>query len=222
MSVQAGERMAELEQMNPAQFQFVNARDLTGVLMDVSDTYADHEFWERASLAFSRMPTPVLKITSDTFSPDFLEKQFYSFASLRLREAFDLGHDAVRYRNVDARLSTSAVQARQYAVFDVRQYGNPFDRNKMLGEEREVRQPDGSLRREWIMDWENRMRLSPDVYFRHDFVAPAPLFKAVGSSWVFATDSLAERVMRAGITDMIFVDIAGSDRPLESRMRQPS
>ena len=39
------------------------------------------------------------------------------------------------------------------------------------------------------------------------FVAPAPLFRVPGISWSLATDALADRVMRAGISDVVFMDI---------------
>ena len=200
----------------PPKFTWTNLQDLNNVTFDSIGQHADHEFWETSSLAFSLIPTPRLRVTDPRFTPDYFQFQAYPVVSLSLRRLLDLNDRVVRYRNIDTTLCIPEVQALGYSLVDVIQYANPFDPNRTSGQVRDVRQSDGSLRREWVVDY----AVGVECYFRDDFVPPAPLFRGTGTLWTFATDELAERVMRAGIDDMLFQDIEGPHTPVRERMRQ--
>jgi hypothetical protein len=51
------------------------------------------------------------------------------------------------------------------------------------------------------------------VRWRADFVAPAPLFQAAGVPWTLSTDTLAERIRAAGITDVLLQDVTQDLEP---------
>ena len=183
------------------------------------EEYADHEMWDILTLTFSRVPIPRLRVTDPTFDVNIMEIGGFRFASARLRRVLDLDDRTIRYRPVDASLSVPEVQALDYAAFNVTPIGNPFDPDRMKGEVRPARQLDGSLKDDWVLDNEWLLK-GAEVYFRADFVPPAPLFRATGSQWIFATDDLAERVMRAGIDDVLFQDITGPIHPRRDQNRK--
>ncbi len=206
-----------LEDSKPPAFVWDNLSDFHRALNSVLEPYSDHEFWEIPSLAFSRIPAPRLKVTDPSFQIDYFSKSVHRFASERLQRTLDVGPQ-VRFRPIDDSLCPKEVKAQKYAMFDVVCFGNPFDSTRMTGVERNVRQVDGSMHHEWVVDWEHLTR-SPDVFFRSDFVAPAPIFRAVGTTWIFVTDALADQVMRAGIQDVTFTDISGPSAPGVLRSR---
>ncbi len=212
--------MFELQDMKPPRFQWLNESALARVLEQVSTSYPDHEYWEDPSLAFSWIPTPRLLSTDPDYSPNLLETQFYKFASNRLRKALDLDQSVIRYCEIDSSACADNVKTLQLAAFDVIRFGNPLDPARMKGTERDVRQNDGTLHREWVVDYQHMALNQTDSFFRPDFVAPAPLFRCTGTFWILATDELAERVMRAGITDILFTNYSGNLSPGESWFRK--
>lgn len=218
-NIRAHERYDDLERASPPGFSMLNEAGITAAYQVVWEQYHDHEFWEIPNLTFSRIPTPRIRITDPTFDVDMFSYGDFTFVSRKLRRVIGNVSAFARFRSVDMEASVPAVQAIDYEMFEVSQFGNPFDPTRMAGDVRPVRQPDGSLRDEWVMDWFGRVEKSPDVYFRDDFVAPAPMFRGLGSYWTFATDELADRVQRAGIDDVLFLDITGPALPDRDRSR---
>ena len=220
LNVKGLEQIDALRNKIPPGFEWLNSDQIAKVDRTLIEEPGGYEFWQRPSLGFAQIPTPKLSVSDSSFGLNLLTLGVYTFSSSRLRQIFDIGGCDVKYRPVDTSQSVPEVQALGYTAFDVIPFGNPFDPERMLGEMRPVRQLDGSFKNEWVMDWANRMAKSPEVYFRDDFVPPAPLFRATGSLWIFATDDLAERVMRAGIDDVLFQDITGPILPRRDRNRE--
>lgn len=208
----------------PPRFEWLNKGILYGLDKQIAAEHPDHEYWEWLSLAFSRMPTPRLRVTDPTLDSNMLFFSRHGIASTRLRQAFGLDERVIRYRPIDMSACVPEVQALGYEMFDVIAYGNPFDPARMPGHVRPVRQPDGSLRDEWVFDYFGTINEPFEIYFRDDFVPPAPLFRSVGGIWTFATDELADRVQRAGLDDIMFLDISGPilpNRGLRTRPKPP-
>lgn len=218
-SLAAGEAYEAAELAVPPTLTWLNLAQLRSNYARVLEESLSREFWLGPASAFLSMPTPIIEITDPTWRVDYFGFQVYTFISNRLRQAFAVGPDVVRYRDVDSSPSVPEVQALGYCAFDVLPFGNPFDPAKTPGDVRDLRQPDGSIKSEWVLDYMNRLQRGPEIYFRDDFIAPAPIFRGLGTFWVFATDEFADRIMRAGITDMAFRDITGPIEPQQDRIR---
>lgn len=204
----------------PPTWQLLNRGPLLAEADQVKQTYPEHEWWEVNTLMFATMPMPVLRITAPGFDLDFMRYSIFDFVSARARAAFALGDDVIRYRATDTTQSTPDVQRQEYCAFAPVQFGNPYDPDRMPGDVRDVRQPDGTLKREWVLDWFGKYASRPsEVFLRDDFVPPAPLFRAAGSTTIFATDDFAEQVMRAGIDDIAFTDVTGAFDDPRDRLR---
>lgn len=218
-SVSALEKWDVLASAIPPRFSVLNEAEFISADQALRAQYGDHEFWELPSLGFSRMPTIVLKVTDDSFTVDTFLYGQYVFASARLRRAFELPPTVIRYRPVDTSPSVPSVQASDYAMFDPTLFANPFDVNRTPGVRRPVRQPDGSLRTDWVLDREALARGLSGIYIKDDFEPSTPLFPAIGTEWILATKELAERITRAGIDDVLFQDITGPATPDRDRAR---
>ena len=203
-------------------FDYVNFSEVAQRLREVLRfDMINHEMWDAAGVAFRAIPEPILRITDPDFRLDyfFVSQQF---VSARLRSVIGLGPDAIVYRDVDTRQSSAAVQAQDYNMLYVVHRANPFDASRMPGRVRPVRQEDGSLRDEWIAETPERPNLSKavEIFFREDFQPPAPIFRTIGWDFTLATDDFAERVMRAGIAEMAFLQIDGPPQTEELIFRQ--
>ncbi len=95
-----------------------------------------------------------------------------------------------------------------YRVMHPLVFANPLDQSFASGVFEDVILPDGRLTQYWRTE---PPRAGPPVglltRWRDDFVAPAPMFQILGGPWTLVTDALAERVMRAGFDDVIFIDV---------------
>ena len=182
---------------------------------------ADHEVWQRYGLVFRAVPEPILTVTEKDFDLDYFFLLGYDFTSKRLRSALEPFRAALVYRRVDSSSCPLSVRALQYEIVHVLPTSNPFDPERMPGRVRPVRQEDGTLRDEWIVELPDpKPGMVSEIYFRDDFVPPAPIFRAIGTQFTLATDDLAEQVMRAGITDMAFMDISGRQEPGNMILRE--
>jgi hypothetical protein len=203
-SFESAQHFFDLEDAEPPRFEFVNR----GALVQHWDEYDAYGDDKGELLEFDAMPTPVFRIADPAFRPDYLEKSKIQCASLRLRQALDLTEAVIRYRDVNLDQSPPTVHAQEYQAFHVVHFADLIDWNRTPGQVLEHRRPDGSIRRQrYLAHPLDGQR----TYWRDDFTPPAPLFRVFGTSWTLATDALADRVMRAGITDLVFVGIA-SDR----------
>ena len=72
----------------------------------------------------------------------------------------------------------------------------------------DVTGPDGAVRREWRIATPDPSGPPLEILCRDDFAAPAPSFRVPGTSCTLATEALAAAVMRAGIVDLVFQDVA--------------
>ena len=147
---------------------------------------------------------PELVVDQPRFAPNFLWCGF-QFASARLREVLALDADAIDYRPVDASGSTPAVQAADYRWFEARHSADPIDYVRTYGAEPE-RDADGSTSLAWQLSVCGPHAPARVMVWRDDFVPPAPLFRNANGV-LLATEALADRVMRAGLTDVVFQDV---------------
>ena len=161
-----------------------------------------HQDWDERH--FAAGPTPHLVITHGQFAPDYLWSGIH-LASARLRAAFDLGPAAIEYRDVDTAGSTAQVRAADYKVFRVVQRADPVDLRRMHGHEPD-RDVHGDPTTAWTTSITGPHAPSRPTVWRDGFVPPAPLFRD-GHGRFIATDALADRVMRAGISDVMFQDV---------------
>lgn len=179
-SLSSMERMHRLERRRPPRFAVVNQ-----------------------DAAFAAMPTPVLHVAEPGFAPDVIWAGLH-FASARLRDALNLGPDAVEYSDVDTTGSTAA-RAANYKVFRVVHGADPVDLARMYGHEPD-RETDGSPTTAWLLSIAGPHATPTRMIWREGFVPPAPLFRDRDGRLI-ATEALAERVTRAGVTDVVFQDL---------------
>lgn len=209
-ALESMEYLFGLEDQRPPRFELANLLAVGHARRRVESECAGRDDAERALLEFEGMPMPVYRIADAAFKLDFFWHAGLQCASLRLRRALGLTDAVIRYRDVDIQ-SSPAVRAQQYQVLHVVPLGDPIDWSKTAGQTLEVRRPDGSIRKRWFLAAPNPVGPPNRIYWRDDFTPPAPLFRAVGTPWTLATERLADRVMRAGITDLVFQDVT-SDR----------
>jgi hypothetical protein len=193
-----------LEDEEPPRFQLINRNAIFEVWCRFLEG-SEYEAYSEADLArmeFDAMPWPVFRIADPAFRLDYFQVGRLCCLSLRLREALGLSDDVIRYREIDLLDSPPAVHAQEYRAFEVVHHTDPIDWSRTPSEILEYQRADGSTSRRRVLAHPLRR---PHTYWRENFTPPAPLFRAL--SWLMATDELADRVMRAGITDVLFQDI---------------
>jgi hypothetical protein len=200
----------EIWNEEPPRFEIVNEIAIHEYKLRIHDEYGDHEDAERELVQFRGMPTPVFRCADPTFNLDYFDAGMHC-ASSRLRRALGLTEAAISYRDIDLDESPPAVRANEYQAFQLVTFADPIDWSRTPGVAVDVRRADGSFGKEWRLGPPNPSGPRQRIYWRGDFVPPAPLFRAIGTPWMLATDDLADKVMRAGITDLAFLDII-SDR----------
>jgi hypothetical protein len=139
-----------------------------------------------------------LTITEPSFCPDFLHEQAW-FVSARLREVLALDEAVAQYLPVDDRRSHPAARAQDYRLLHVHAVRDAIDPARAKLMTLDYPELDGRVSRQ-VVGVET-------IVWRADFVADVPLFRDPRDQRVFATDALAERVLRAGIADMAFQDV---------------
>ncbi|MGI9449510.1 MAG: imm11 family protein [Geminicoccaceae bacterium] len=136
-----------------------------------------------------------LIIQDDTFAPDFFVQTAW-FVSKRLREVMELGSDVAQYLPINTDQCHEAGKRQDYMIMDtfaVREAIDPVRSDIEFMHHGEADAPQ-------VLSVEN-------IVWREDFVADVPIFRDPRDQRFFATDAFAERVMRAGITDMVFQDV---------------
>lgn len=151
---------------------------------------------------------PELVVRQPRFAPDLLWCRV-RFASARLREVLALDEDAIRYRPVDASGSTPAARAADYRWFEARHSADPIDYPATYRVEPE-RDADGSISLAWKLSVSGPHAPPRAMVWLEDFVPPAPLFRDADGV-LLATEVLADRVMRAGLTDVAFQDVSSPE-----------
>lgn len=192
-------------------------------LIQVFEAMKDHEDWQINALGFRTGPEHVLRIDDPSFVLDYFVLR-ESYASARLRAAFALRPDEIAYRAVNTSRCGEAARAKDYEMFLPLKVADPFDPARMPGRVRPVRQEDGSLRDKWVVEFPMPHPSTPAtaVHFKPGFIPPAPLFTPLGASgWMFATEELADRVTRAGVTGIAFREIEGVRAASEMIYRTP-
>jgi hypothetical protein len=197
-------------ELQPPQFEIVNGTAIHQHKLRIHDEYGDHEDAERELVQFRGMPKPVFRFADPAFKLDYFDAGM-PCASSRLRRALGLTEAVISYRDIDLDESPPAVRANEYQAFQLVNFADPVDWNRTTGEVVDVRRADGSTGKQRRLIPPHPVGPPNRVYWRDDFVPPAPLFRATGTPWMLATDDIADKVMRAGITDLAFLDIT-SDR----------
>lgn len=224
-SIAATEHVYRLYDAKPRAFEVINEAEVFRFIRSQAEAL-DREnpsLVDVTSLELSDMPRPRFRITDPGFANNVISMGL-TYISARLARTLDLGGDAVQYVDVDCSACPAPVQAMGYKVMNLRAFGNPMDRQRMPGEFTEVAMPDGGITHVWRYDGPRPPSAPPlPVWWRQDFVAPAPLFRVPGGGWTLATDDLAEKVMRAGFPDVAFIDVTNDGSRTEGLIdRQPS
>ncbi|MBR0668918.1 hypothetical protein GXW71_31500 [Roseomonas hellenica] len=201
------EYVDRLSDAEPPAFELKNLREIRGYL-DSLGTVAG-PYWRHHVLStdLSGMPRPRLRITDPAFDISLFNRGL-NFVSARLAQVLGLGDDVIQYIDADCSECSEPVRAKGYRVINPRVFANPMDRQRMSGVFIDVPRPDGSITHIWKPDLPHPARPAPPIYWRQDFVPPAPLFSVPGAQWTLVTDALADQVMRAGFPDVTFIDYA--------------
>jgi hypothetical protein len=211
----------ELWNEKPPRFEIVNDMAIHEYKRRIYDEYSDHEESERELVLFRGIPKPVFRFGDPAFKLDYFDAGIHC-ASSRLRRALGLTETAISYRDIDIDESPPAVRTNEYQAFHLINFADPVDWSRTPGVAVDVRRADGSTGREWRLTPRHPLEPPPlRIYWRDDFVPPAPLFRATGTPWMLATDALADKVMRAGITDLAFLDITSDRAQTELVFREP-
>ena len=218
-AVEPSEYFLRIWNERPPGFEIVNEAALHEHKGRIFDEYINHETAVRELVRFRGMPKPVFRFADPGFQLDFFDAGV-PCASLRLRRALGLTETTICYRDIDLDGSPPAVRANEYQVFQPIHFADPLDWSRTPGEAVDVQRADGSIGKEWRLPWPNPAGPPLRVYWRDDFVPPAPLFRVPGTAWMLATDELADRVMRAGITDLVFLDMTSDRAQTELVFRQ--
>ncbi|SOB88328.1 hypothetical protein SAMN06297144_3479 [Sphingomonas guangdongensis] len=186
----------------PPQIGFANDEVLTPFQWRRSDAFAAVE---DGTVELEPTPPIELLLSRPGLAPDYFLWSGYSFASAALREVLALPPEVVRYLPVDARHSTPDVIAQDYRNMTPVQVRPLIDLRQTAHERVPMQRRDGSIGEGVLLTPERRQ------YWRDDFAADVPLFRAAHSQAIIAGDALAERVLAAGMTGVAFQDVT-SDR----------
>ena len=209
----------DLQDASPPRFKWVNEAEAHAAEMRIASEYGAHGIAEVEPLAFRAMPAPAFEIADKSFRFDFFEWSIAHCASRRLRAVLNLPAGVVEYRDVDVSGSAPSVYEMGYEAMQVLAFADPFDHDRTPGRIETIRAADGRTTEAWRPAGPVPGQPS-QIFWRDDFVPPAPLFRVPGTAWTLATDELAARVMNAGITDLVFQDVEGDKAPGELTYRQ--
>lgn len=153
-------------------------------------------------------PTIQLVVTEPGFAPDlFIHETFYISAALR--DAMALHPDDAQWFPVDASRSTPEVQAKRYAMMHPTREADPLDYDRSEGVWLDLVNVMGEPYRIWEARAPNGELRPARLVWRDNFVPPAPYFFSLMHG-EFVTDELADRVRRAGLEGVAFVDASNS------------
>jgi hypothetical protein len=208
-----------LRNEKPPRFEIVNDIAIHEHKSRMFNEYRGREQSERELVQFRDMPKPVFRVGDPAFKLDYFDAGIHC-ASQRLRRALDLSDAVILYRDIDLDASPPAALANEYQAFQLVHFADPVDWSRTAGMAIDVRRADGSIGKEWRLGPPDLSGPPRRIYWRDDFVPPAPLFRANGTPWMLATDDLADKVMRAGITDLAFLDMISDRAQTEPVFRQ--
>jgi len=162
------------------------------------------DYQELEALEMEMPILPRLMMTEPAFTPNYMHEGLV-YVSGALRAAMSLPDDAVDYRPVDLTKCCESARAKAYMTLEVVHSAEPFDREQSDGVWVDAVGRDGRSSRRWELIGGGPNDPTPRIVFSGEFVPPAPLFRALGTGWLMATDDLAQRVMHAGISDVMFI-----------------
>lgn len=218
-SLESSQYLYGLEDERPPRFEFVNRPAVYEYRRRVESEFHEHDDAEHERLRFNDMPMPIFRIADPAFRLDYFDTGV-PCASLRLRRALGLTDAVIYYRDIALDQSPTAVREHEYQAFHVLNFADPIDWSRTAAVVLDVRRQDGSIRKQRYVAPPDPVGPPRRIYWRDDFKAPAPLFRAVGTPWTLATDPLADKVMRAGITDLVFQDVTSDRAQTEVVLRQ--
>jgi hypothetical protein len=189
-------------QADPPQIGFANDAALLPMQQRLLDRLAATE---NGDVRLDQFGPVELAVTRRGFAPDYFVWGGISFASAALRQVLALSPDVIEYYPVNADRSRPDVIARDYRIMHPVAVRPLIDLQHTPHERLPVQRSDGSIADAILLTPERRQ------YWRNDFVADVPLFRAAHSHAIVAEDTLAERILAAGMTGVVFQDIT-SDR----------
>ena len=216
-SMSSQQAIIDMVDAKPPLFEFVNQNAVQNYRFQIDQLYPDHDQGEHGPLANAGMPTPVFRIRSPTFALDYFDWGV-ACMSARLRAALGDVADCVRYHPVNVDGSSPSVQEQDYRQFDVTAIADAIDRSQLPGRTLDFPRSDGSVRQEWFL---GVLKPGERLRWRDNFRPPAALFRVKGTSWVMATDELADRVVRAGVRDVEFQDLTSDMAQKQIVLREP-
>lgn len=200
-------RQMELEDRDPPAFDWINRLEYAAHVNPLAIRWLGGQpVAQYEAIDLSNAPHPKFFCSVEDFAPDIL---FVGelIVSSALIEAMALPEGTFQLVPVDCLACPRAMQAKEYKVLNLLVFANPMDRERSWPAiYTDVELSDGTSTFLWSAPgWQPGMPI-PRLFWREDFVAPAPLFRTPGRPWTLATDALAERVLRAGFNDVMFHD----------------
>jgi hypothetical protein len=205
------ERIIGMQMGSAARIGFLNEIEIqtflrNGVDRRIAAPPAQGIYTQVTAQDMSAMPTPRLFVDEDEFDCDFFQLSEYVISE-RLRDYLGLGPDVVQYLDIDCSGCSRTVQNMRYKIFNPMVFANPLDRHRTgPGYFADIITPDGPTFA-WVREEFSPNDPWPTVAWRSDFVPPAPLFYVPGNMWMLVTETLADRITRAGFDDVAFLDV---------------
>lgn len=159
------------------------------------------------------MPPLTLIASPDMIACDLLGLGF-QFASARLREVLQAPADDVAFLPVNDDACPAHIRQADYRLMHVSLHASPIDMDRTQGRIVDAPLPDGSVAKRWLPKGGGPSGAAR-LYAREGFAPPGPIFAVPVVRWILVEDAVADRVMRAGLTGVIFVDMFAAARPGE-------
>lgn len=156
-------------------------------------------------------PAPRLRFPQQDFAPDYMYLGPITLVSRRLRETLALAEAGVQYLPIEISSSSPAARAQDYRWINIRACYPALDMAQSSYDTYEFTHPITGEQHQmhWLFD---------RIALRDEIDPAAQLFRAAEhTTFVLAADLLAERVMRAGCTGIVFEDpdtVPGFGRPI--------
>ena len=208
-SLESSERHFRIVELHPSRSLIINRDEISDYLRDAAERDPGASYDEIEFRSLSRVPTPVLLIGDPAYAPPLFFEGF-NYVSRRLREVLGLPADVVHCQEVDASGCVELARSAGYTTFQALHVADPIDRERSDGDWVDTIERDGSPGRMW-MPTGGPTRPAPRIVIRPDFVPPAPVFRQPSGGAPVVTDEVAERVLRAGLTDIMFIEV-GQER----------
>lgn len=208
-SIDVMQRTADLATGRPPALEWLNRDDFSDFVSgrgEATDAFG-LPLGQVAGVDLADAPMAKWRCVDPDFAPDLIFEGAL-FASRRLRDAMALDRATVQYLPIDCSECPPAMRGADYSLVNLLVFANPLDRARTEPAEfADVALPGGGSTFVWTAPPWQPGRPVPRHLWRSDFAAPAPLFRVPGISWTLATDDLADRVMRAGLEEVAFMDV---------------